>query len=115
MGTEPQPAARVATSCIASVKGSFAVALTMAEEEGREQRRGSKPLDPADKHGGTALISGHRRMHAPEQRQDLLRSIPSDYDTITRQPEVNGLVEPLTDPYVRLHIYADVLLTETKY
>ena len=45
----------------------------------------------------------------------MLRSAHADYDTITIQPEVNGLVEPLTDPHVRLLIYADVLLTETKY
>ena len=29
--------------------------------------------------------------------------------------KVNGLVEPLTDPHVRLPIYDYVLLTETKY
>ena len=29
--------------------------------------------------------------------------------------EVNGPVEPLTDPHVRLLIYADVSMTETKY
>ena len=45
----------------------------------------------------------------------VLRSAYADYDTSTIQPEVNGLVEPLTDPRVLLHIYADVLLTETKY
>ena len=45
----------------------------------------------------------------------LLRSARADYDTITIRPEVNGHVEPLTDPYVRLPIYDDVLLTETKY
>ena len=45
----------------------------------------------------------------------MLRSDHADYDMITIQPEVNGLVEPLTDPHVRLPIYADILLTETKY
>ena len=45
----------------------------------------------------------------------MLRSVPVDYDTMTRLPEVNGLVEPLTDPHVRLHIYDYVLMTETKY
>ena len=45
----------------------------------------------------------------------MLRSARTDYDMITIRSEVNGLVEPLTDPHVRLHIYADVLLTETKY
>ena len=45
----------------------------------------------------------------------LLRSTHADYDTITIRLEVNGPVEPLTDPHVRLLIYADVLLTETKY
>ena len=44
----------------------------------------------------------------------MLRSTPADYDTITIRFEVNGHVEPLTDPHVRLHIYADVLLTETQ-
>ena len=34
---------------------------------------------------------------------------------ITIRLEVNGLVEPLTDPQLRLPIYDDVLLTETKY
>ena len=45
----------------------------------------------------------------------MLRFTCADYDTITIRPEVNGPVEPLTDPHVRLLIYADVLLTETKY
>ena len=45
----------------------------------------------------------------------MLRFTCADYDTITIRPEVNGLVEPLTDPHVRLPIYADVLLTETEY
>ena len=45
----------------------------------------------------------------------MLRSNRADYDTITIRLEVNGHVEPLTDPHVRLPIYAYVLLTETKY
>ena len=45
----------------------------------------------------------------------MLRSARADYDTVTIRLEVNGLVEPLTDPHVRLHIYADAVLTETKY
>ena len=45
----------------------------------------------------------------------VLRSARADYDTITIRPEVNGHVEPLTDPHVQLPIYDDVLLTETKY
>ena len=47
--------------------------------------------------------------------QALLHSARADYDVITIRSEVNGLVEPLTDPHVRLLIYDDVLLTETKY
>ena len=45
----------------------------------------------------------------------MLRSAHADYDTITIRFEVNGRVEPLTDPHVRLPIYADISLTETKY
>ena len=45
----------------------------------------------------------------------MLRSAHADCDTITIRPEVNGPVEPLTDPHVGLLIYAYVLLTETKY
>ena len=45
----------------------------------------------------------------------MLRSARADYLTITIRREVNGLVEPLTDPHVRLPIYDDVLMTETKY
>ena len=45
----------------------------------------------------------------------MLRFTRADYDTITIRLEVNGFVEPLTDPHVRLRIYDDVLLTETKY
>ena len=45
----------------------------------------------------------------------MLRSARTDSDTITIRPEVNGPVEPLTDPHERLLIYADVSLTENKY
>ena len=45
----------------------------------------------------------------------MLRSAQADYDTITIRLEVNGYVEPLTYPHVRLPIYAYVSLTETKY
>ena len=45
----------------------------------------------------------------------MLRFTCADYNTITIRSEVNGYVEPMTDPHVRLLIYADVLLTETKY
>ena len=44
-----------------------------------------------------------------------MRSVTSRLVLLRYDYEVNGLVEPLTDPYVRLHIYDDVLLTETKY
>ena len=45
----------------------------------------------------------------------MLRFAHADYEGITIRLEVNGHVEPLTDPHIRLLIYADVLLTETKY
>ena len=48
---------------------------------------------------------GQIRPALPKQRRPLLlRSACADYDMITIRTEVNGPVEPLTDPRIRLHI-----------
>ena len=64
---------------------------------------------------GLARLSPGRVDIPLAEALSVLRSARADYDTVTIRLEVNGLVEPLTDPHVRLHIYADAVLTETKY